>query len=407
MSQVDVVAEPPAIAVLIPEFPQQTHIAWWRVADAMRGHGARVFLMSTRRPDRGLRVHQALEVEAARTLYAWPPAPWPTMRAMLYDPGAVWRGLRYVAGLSQSTVAEKARLLPLIPAAVHLVVQCRRHGIDRVLVHSCGNAAHLLAVAHAMTGLRYGLRLGGDPVVYGKDHRHKMAAASFIVSAAPAYFEELVRDHGVAREKLVWTWVGTDLSRCTPAAGWPAPADRGRLRLITVARLNPTKGHLDVLDAIAHLRTEGVDVDYTIVGDGPFRQAIAARIAEHGLSDRVHLTGALDHADVVDALRRADVHVLASHGVGEAAPAAVCEAMACGVPVVSTLIGATGAMIDDGVTGFLVPQRDVTALAERLGRLARDPALLERMKRASHPASERFDVRQVARRIMGWFERVP
>ena len=394
-----------AMAVLIPEFPQQTHIAWWRVANAMRGHGQRVHLMSTRRARNVEGVHHVLQAELPRTLFAWPPAIRMTAGEMLRNPAAILRAVRYLAGLPQSTAVQKARLLPLVPAAAHLVALCRRHNIDRVFVHSCANAAHLLAIAHAMSGLRYALRLGGDPQVYGKDHSHKMAGASFIACGAPVYFEELIRDHDVPASKLVWTWVGVDLTSCSPSEDWPAQSEPGRLRLVSVARLNPTKGHADVLAAIKRLKEEGVLVRYTIIGEGPHRATIEAQVTQLGLEDEVTLTGALDHGNVVAELRRSDVHVLASFGLGESSPAVVSEAMACGLPTVCTVIGATQEMVRDGEDGYLVPQRDVDALADRLGRLARDPELLRAMKSAALPASEKFDVRGVARKIIDWFDR--
>ncbi|MGF1553252.1 MAG: glycosyltransferase [Paracoccaceae bacterium] len=388
--------------MVIPEFPQQTHIAWWRVGDAFRGLGWRMRLVSTKRPPASLRVHRLLDDEARRTHYLWPPRPRAVLAA-LARPAALARGVAYVLGLGESGLGERLRLLPLVLCAADLRDLAEREDASAIFVHSCANAAHVAALCRRMGGPRYALRLGGDLAVYGKDHRSKMAGADFVLSASPTYFDELERDVGVEHARLRWSWVGTDLSRCAPGDDWPAPADPARLEIVSVARLNPPKGHADVLRALARLRDEGVDARYTLVGAGPHEAAIRASIEELGLGDRVVLAGSKDAAEVVRALQGSDVLVLASFGAGEAAPAVVCEAMACGLPVICTRIGATALMVRDGVDGVLVDQRDVGAIAAALRRLAAEPETLAAMKRAAHERSVAFDVRRTAEGILDAF----
>jgi glycosyltransferase involved in cell wall biosynthesis len=392
-----------AVGFLIPEFPQQTHIAWWRVADAMRRMDHPVRMISTTRPKAALRVHRILDAEVPQTFYVWPPEPARVLRTLARHPGGVLRALRYVAGLRQSGAAEKLRLLPLVAAAAGLVDYCREQGIGHVFVHSCANAAHLLALAHEIGGLHYALRLGGDLEVYGKDHDAKMRAADFVVSASPTYLPQLEGEVGVPPERLLWSWVGVDLAKFSPGPGWPDRPAGTPLRLITVARLNPVKGHLDVLEAVAGLRDAGIAVRYTVVGSGPHEAAIREAVAARGLGDAVVLTGSKDTDEIVALLRDADIHVLASFGVGEAAPAAVCEAMAAGLPALCTRIGATPLMIEDGVDGFLVDQHDPAAIRDRLAALAADPARLAAMKRAALAKSRDFDCRTVARTVLERF----
>lgn len=391
------------LGFLIPEFPQQTHIAWWRVANEMRRKGHPISLISTTRPKAALRVHHVLDAEAASTFYAWPPSPRRVLRAMRRYPAGIARAFAYIADLRQSKVGEKARLSPLILGAAALADFCDEKGIGHVFVHSCANAAHLLALTHEISGVHYALRLGGDLPVYGKDHDSKMRKAEFIVSASPTYFDALESDVGVPQDKLLWSWVGVDLSKFSPTSDWPSRPPDASLRLVTVARLNPVKGHLDALEAIRRLRQAGVAVTYTMIGAGPHEEAIRNAVAACKLHDVVTLTGSKDTDEIVTCLRDADVHVLTSYGLGEAAPAVVCEAMACGLPALCTRIGATSSMIEDGVDGFLVDQHDAEAMADRLMLLASDPHRLISMKRAALEKSRSFDCRTVAQTVLDRF----
>jgi len=393
----------PNLGFLIPEFPQQTHIAWWRVANEMRNLGYNVQLISTTRPGTAVRVHDQLNSEIDGVLYLWPPSA-SSIPMLLSDPSKVFTGISYLRKLEDSTALEKLFLAPLILVAMTLARYCKKNDIEKVFVHSCANSAHILAMANRMTGLEYALRLGGDLHVYGKDHFNKMAHAKLIVSASPTYFEDLEKKARVPKEKLMWTWVGTDLSRFERAPNWPNLAVPGKLKLITVARLNATKGHLHVLEAVRRLLSDGIDITYTIVGAGPHEGALREYVEKSGLSGSVDLLGAKDAEEVARLLQAADLHVLASYGAGEAAPAAVCEAMASGLPALCTSIGATPLMIDDGIDGFLVAQKSPEEIYEKLLKLHREPELLVRMKQNALEKSFQFDSREVARRIIERFE---
>jgi glycosyltransferase involved in cell wall biosynthesis len=170
-----------------------------------------------------------------------------------------------------------------------------------------------------------------------------------------------------------------------------------------VARLNPVKGHLDTLEAVRRLLEDGVAVRYTIVGAGPNEGAIRDFIVKNGLSEAVSLLGSQDADKVAQLFKAADVHVLASFGSGEAAPAVVCEAMACGLPAICTRIGATPLMVEDGVDGFLIDQKKPDQIHERLSRLVADPAMLVRMKRGALEKSKAFDCREIAKAILQRF----
>jgi glycosyltransferase involved in cell wall biosynthesis len=160
-----------------------------------------------------------------------------------------------------------------------------------------------------------------------------------------------------------------------------------------VARLHPAKGHIHALAAVRAGVQVGLDLRYTIAGEGPYRDALLSQIGELGLGKRVTLTGTLSETEVYQLLSTADAFVLPSTGLGEAWPVSVMEAMAAGLPVVVTVIGATPEMITPGEDGFLVPQGDEETLLKRIMLLASDVDMRRRIgETARRTAGRRFDV---------------
>ena len=116
-----------------------------------------------------------------------------------------------------------------------------------------------------------------------------------------------------------------------------------------------------------------------LVGDGPERAALTATIAQYALEDSVWLAG--DRDDIPDLLACMDVFVLPS--LGEGISNTVLEAMATGLPVIATRVGGNPELVQDGVTGLLVPVADVPALAAAIVALVDDPARCDQMGRAA------------------------
>jgi colanic acid/amylovoran biosynthesis glycosyltransferase len=157
-------------------------------------------------------------------------------------------------------------------------------------------------------------------------------------------------------------------------------------RVITTGSLNWKKGHEFALVAVAQVRARGVPVRFEIVGDGPERQRILYTVDDLGLNDCVELPGRLDPGGVRDRLRAADAFLLSS--VSEGISNSVLEAMACGLPVVTTDCGGLREVVTDGVEGLVVPVRNPTAMADALASLAADPTLLDRLGRAARARAE-------------------
>ena len=148
--------------------------------------------------------------------------------------------------------------------------------------------------------------------------------------------------------------------------------------ILSVGRLAREKGFLDLLHACDLLRGRGHRFALRIYGEGPERRRMEREIERRGLQDRVRLEGTAPHARILEACARATVVVLASYrgpeGYLDGIANVLVEAMACGTPVVSTDYPGARELLQDGLLGPLVPQRDPARLADAIEALLRDPA---------------------------------
>jgi colanic acid/amylovoran biosynthesis glycosyltransferase len=379
------------IGLVIPEFPTQTHVFFWREIEALRSLGAEVAILSTRRPALPC-PHAFGPAAAAETRYLWPLGARDVLSAAGAPRRAV-RAARYVAALTTG----RARGLALAAAGARLAADARALGLDHLHAHSAADAAHVVALARLQGGPPFSVHVHGDLPVYGTDHALKLSGAAFVAAAAAPLRDQVVAlGYPAARVHLMP--MAVDAAHFTPRA---PPRRPGALHVVTVSLPARCKGHRFALAALRELAELGVDVRYTIAGDGPDRAAISAEVIRLGLGARVAFAGSLGEDAVLALLRSADVFVLPSVGMGESFPVAVQEAMACGLPVVATRIGGTPDMIEDGCDGVLVPQEQPAPIARALAALARDPALRARMGAAARVRAEaEFDVRRRARTFL-------
>lgn len=163
--------------------------------------------------------------------------------------------------------------------------------------------------------------------------------------------------------------------------------------VITVGRLVAQKGHRDLIDAVPVIRRDHPDVTVVIVGDGRLRGPLEDRARRRGVSEAVRLVGHRDDARAL--LDAGDVFALPS--LEEAMPMAALEAMDAALPVVATRVIGTTEVVQDGVTGRLVPPHDPEALAAALSELLDDAGLRRRLGRGGRQAFEaRFTARRMA-----------
>ena len=146
-----------------------------------------------------------------------------------------------------------------------------------------------------------------------------------------------------------------------------------------VAALRSEKNHAQFIDAAAKVLRERNNAHFVIVGEGPERELIENKVAEHAIEKNVHLLGSID--DIPGVLSMIDIFALTSHN--EASPVSILEAMSCERPVVAPNVGSIHESVLEGKTGFLVDAGDTGAAADRWLRLINDSNLRDQMGSAA------------------------
>jgi len=282
-----------------------------------------------------------------------------------------------------------------------------------VFAHWVVPAGAIGAAAAVLTGRPLVLYAhGSDICVYAERSAAYRALTRWVLGRARHVFaasrdieDRLIRRLGVPPERVSVVPCGVDTAVFHPAAGPEddAPDSGDPLRLLFVGDLVPPKGVVELVAAVLDLRAKGAALTLDLVGDGPLRPELEARVAAAGEGDSVRgavtFLGTLPRAAVADRMRAAHCLVLPSHNEGT--PVSVMEALTCGVPVVATRVGGIPDLVTDGADGLLVPPRDPDALAAALSRLAAEPGLLLRLERGAAATGGRFSLDHRRREVAG------
>lgn len=276
----------------------------------------------------------------------------------------------------------------------------RREGVTHVHAHFATAAAEVARDAARLAGVPFSV------TAHAKDVFAEANAAVLPRRLAGAGTVVSVSAHNVAhlRDRLPRADVRLVRNGIPPAAR--VHRDPGG-PVLAVARLVEKKG-LDVLiDAVALLRDRSLRVE--VVGGGPLLAALTRRAREAGVADRIVFRGPLDADGVADAYRRCAMVVLpcrvAADGDRDGLPTVLGEAMARGLPVVSTDVAGIGELVEHDATGLLVPSDDPWALAEAIARLRADRSLAERLGAAGRRrVRDEYDPAAGARALAAVFQ---
>lgn len=276
------------------------------------------------------------------------------------------------------------------------------HDVGHLHGHFCHGVATITWFASRMTGLPYSFTAHAKDIYQpdlnpGRLLERKMAGARFVATCTCANAEVLRRRHARPEEvHAIYHGLDTDVFR-PPARR--AETDAEPPLILSVGRFVEKKGFEHLVRACARLRESAIPFRCAIVGeDGPARVGIEALVSELGLQAHVELHPPMTQDRLRHLYARAHVFALPcqvmADGDRDGFPNVLAEAMAMGVPVVSTAISGIPEMIDDGVHGLLVRERDPRALAIALARLLLDPTQHAAIAAAGRQRMvERFDAR--------------
>ena len=296
--------------------------------------------------------------------------------------------------------------------AVEIARLAEMERIDHLHAHFANQPATTALLAHQLCGVSFSCTAHAKDIwtnpAGARDWRRLARAASFIVTVSDMthrHVTELVGGTLSGRVRRLYN--GIDLEAIRPRTLMPVA--EAPLRLLCVARLVEKKGVDVLLQACAAVHGMHGRFSLDIIGDGELAPQLRRRSVELGLEGCVTFHGALPHEQVVAAMAACDAFVLpcriAADGDMDTLPTVLLEAMACGVPCISTPIAGVAEIIADGETGCLVPPGDAPQLAAAMARLMHDPTTRLRMGGAARQRAERlFDIRKNVAVLHDWFE---
>ena len=394
----------PRLAYLTNWYPAVSLTFVIREIEALREMGAEILTCSIRPSPPEQHPGPSEKREAAATFNVLPEtlSPLGLGRAVLHALGRP-RRLAEAAALAwtmrppglKALVWQGAYLAEAMVLARHLAA----HRIEHLHMHFAGGSTTAGMLAARIACIPYSFTLHG-PTDLEEPARWrlgtKIAQAAFVACIS----------HYARSQCMLWShpthWSKLHIVHCGVIPDLYESAHtrtEGPVRLLFAGRLAPVKGLRVLLDALSLLgkRTE---VDLTIVGDGPDRDELE-RIAAL-LEKKVRFTGYFSQAEVAGEMAATDIFVLPSFAEG--VPVVLMEAMASGKPVIATQVAGVGELVEDGMSGRIVPPGDAVMLAHAIADLAADPTLRNHMGAAGrNRVRTAFDIRVEAVRLAGLF----
>jgi glycosyltransferase involved in cell wall biosynthesis len=381
-----------------------------REIQALEAQGVSLKILAMIRPEPG----QVLEEARWRmdhTFYVRPIRWGMLVRALLRfsltRPRASWETLAWL--LTRPHPSLKARLKTVLHFAqgMYLAEYLYGQDITHLHAHFADRATVAALVVSRLLDIPFSFTAHAKDI-YAEDVflRDKIAQAIFVTTCTRANLAYL-RELSSSPEKLHGIYHGLPLEEFK---GLPLTPQSPPL-ILAIGKLIEKKGFPHLLEACALLREWGYDFACTIIGEGPDRKALETQRATLDLDQLVSLPGNCPFAEVLATMQRATVFtlpcVIAHNKDRDGIPNVVLEAMAVGVPVVSTNISAIPEVVHPEKTGLLVPQHDSTGLAKALVHLLDDDALRERLADTARLfVVENFDDARNAAKIRELFESV-
>lgn len=396
------------IAYLTGEYPKVSHTFILREIAALRAQGVTVETCTIRRAPTKAVVGADQQAEAARTFCVVEAAKSPArligahLALLGRRPGAWAEALR-LAWRTRPPGLKAAlwQLFYFLEAGV-LARHLQNRGVRHLHNHFGDSSGSVTMLTAEMAGIPYSITMHGPSLFYAPYWwrlDEKIARAAFIACISHFCRSQAMNFSDRAHwNRLKIVHCGVDAARYGREEG----RARGQ-RIMFVGRLDAVKGVPLLVDAMARLRESHPEARLQIVGDGPHRPALEAQVAEQGLQDRVEFLGYRPQEEVATLLETADMLVLPSFAEG--VPVVLMEAMASRLPVIASQVAGVGELVQEGVSGYMIPPGDLYTLVARMDRLLSDPELCARMGAAGREKVEaEFDIDHEAEKLKRLFD---
>ena len=395
------------LAYMVSEYPGVSHTFILREVKTLRERGFQIKVASINRPQHPEGMTEIERQESAATFYIKDAGidriAEAHLRTLWRRPVAYLRGLLFAITLGGADLRRMLFGVFYFVEAIALGDWADAENLKHVHVHFANPASTVAMIAARVFPLSFSLTVHGPDEFYDSARmllKEKVAAASFICCIGYFARSQLMKLSSPSDwSKLVVTPLGVNPEVFGPAI--LAPADRpssDNFEILCVGRLVPAKGQHILLEAVAELIRRGHKVRLRLVGDGPDRASLERAAMVAGLTQQLHLAGAVNQDEIQEHYRAADVFALASFAEG--IPVVLMEAMAMEVPCVTTFVAGIPELIVNERDGLLVMPSDVGGLTDALERLIIDRETRARLGVAGRRrVLDKFDLKRNVERL--------
>ena len=297
--------------------------------------------------------------------------------------------------------------LAILPKAVFVADSLRNEGVEHIHAHWGSTTATMAWIISELTGIPWSITLHRWDIKENNMLEEKIRSAKFVRCISENGRDELLNTIGRKYEnrvKVIHMGVRIPDNRLEPKT------HRDVLRIVTPANLLEVKGHKFLVEACSILIERGVDgFQCVFYGEGPLKGILADIVRDGNLAEHIKLPGVIPHNELIEMYENheIDIVVLPSittvNGEHEGIPVALMEAMAAGVPVISTITGGIPELLDSGA-GILVPPEDSEALADAIQLLMEDSEMRSKVGAKGREKVEReFAISCVAKKLVSLF----
>jgi glycosyltransferase involved in cell wall biosynthesis len=293
--------------------------------------------------------------------------------------------------------------------AIYLGNRLKKAGIKHLHVHFAGMATRTAWWIKKLFGINYSFTGHANDIFVEKPDQRVpleslMAEARFVVTVSDYAVDYLKFRFPVAAHKIYRVYSGINLAQFTPAQPGAQP-----VRIISVGRLIPKKGYAELIEACDLLNKQGLHFHCTIIGGGPEHLPLRQLIEARSLDQMIELVGPKSQTEIVKSLAQSQIFVFPARrdeaGDQDNLPTVLIEAMASGLPIITSSLAGIPEIITDQINGILVPQRAPEALASAIRSLLLDPKKREKLGASGlSTAREKFSLAATAQELITIFE---
>jgi colanic acid/amylovoran biosynthesis glycosyltransferase len=296
-------------------------------------------------------------------------------------------------------------IIPMLGSQPYDIIhgQFGMHGIEGMIYRQIGALQGKLVTSFRGYDISWFVKECGEQV-----YDELFAKGDFFLTNCE-FFRQRVINLGCDENKIIVHGSGIDCSRFTFKARYPHPD--GKVRIATTGRLVEKKGIEYGIRGVAKLAKKHSNVEYNIIGDGELKEHLQQVIDSLGVADKVKLLGLKNQQEIIQILDNSHIFiapsVTAADGNQDAPVNTLKEAMAMGIPVIGTLHGGIPELVQDSISGFLVPERDGEAIAEKLSYFIEHPEVWEQMGRAGRAYVEQhYDINNLNDKLVEIYRQV-